>query len=91
MLDDIRMVDPSRSVGDATGDSGKPSIQLEEMPYLSITMASNRFETLYDGFIGFAPWFMQEPKYMVFNFLYNLKYHLDNAIDHTIVSFYITS
>ena len=91
VIDNVRIVDPSRSWTDGLGDNGKPSLMFEGVPYLSITMASNRFETAYDGFIGLSPWFQQEDRYVVFNFLYNLRYHEIDPIEHCVVSFFITS
>lgn len=55
-VDNIKIVDPTNQTTIDTGDLAKPKLELYESPILSINMAANKFQSMYDGYIGFAPW-----------------------------------
>ena len=47
--------DQIRIVGDGS-KSDTPTIMLDSMPFLQISQATDRFSTVYDGFVGIAPY-----------------------------------
>lgn len=68
-----------------------PTLKIDQTPFLQVSMAAERFSTVYDGFIGIAPYVSSDlVRESNQNFMYNLKYR-HNVIDHMIASVFITS
>lgn len=69
-----------------------PSLSLDAMPFLSMNMAAEHFESLYDGFLGLAPYNLEQDsvKFKIHNFMWNLK-NTQKVIDHSVASVFITS
>jgi hypothetical protein len=88
--DNVRVLDPTEVESDSSFDGIKPTVSLDPMPFLSVNMASQPFSTLYDGFVGLAPYtYSENVRDNKHNFMYNLKSNL-GLIDHMIASVFIT-
>lgn len=87
----MRLIDPSKKDSDSSFDGTKPTMALKKTPFLSVTMASNTLTTMYDGYVGLAPYTHSKTvRDINHNFMYNLKHNL-GVIDHMIASVFITS